>query len=161
MVPRNDALCLPQRRKPPLNLKVLAASDAFYDSAFFYEQLELAWLFVVSRIAIKLRCEIDAPGREPIPLYDTLVRSFFPVFPACPRRHVNHLFFLRFWIVGHLREGFLSGGISVTSDTTARPHFRFKMFNAVNPGDEFSFAAERLDRMYDYHGAGWSLAVVI
>jgi hypothetical protein len=48
------------------------SGDTFYNSTFFYKQLEFTWLSVF--VAIKLRGEIDAPGRDPIPLYDTLVR---------------------------------------------------------------------------------------
>ena len=72
MVLGYDGFCFPQRRKPPLNLKIFTSSDAFYNSTFFYEQLEFTWLSVFA--AINLRGEIDAPGRDPIPLYDTLVR---------------------------------------------------------------------------------------
>lgn len=72
MVLGYDGFCFPQRRKPPLNLKIFTSSDAFYNSPFFYEQLKFTWLSIF--VATKLRGEIDAPGRDPIPLYDTLVR---------------------------------------------------------------------------------------
>ncbi len=42
--------------------------DAFDNSAFFDEQLELAWLIAVCQIAVKSGREIDAPGGDPIPL---------------------------------------------------------------------------------------------
>ena len=53
-------------RKPPLNLKMFISGDTFYNSTFFYEQLEFTWLRIF--VAVKLRGEIDAPGRDPIPL---------------------------------------------------------------------------------------------
>jgi hypothetical protein len=40
-----------------------------------------------------------------------LVRSFFPVFPACPRRHVNHLFVPPFLDCRTPSGGFLPGHI--------------------------------------------------
>lgn len=66
-----DGFCFPQRCKPPLNFEIFIPSDAFYNSAFFDQQFEFAWLCVI--IVTGLRCEVDAPSRDPIPLYDTLV----------------------------------------------------------------------------------------
>ena len=48
-----DHLCFPQRSKPPLNLQIFISSDAFYNSTFFYEQLEFSWLIIVRRFGGK------------------------------------------------------------------------------------------------------------
>lgn len=69
-----DGFRFPQCSKSPLNLQVFVSSDAFYNSAFFYEQLEFSWLIDVFRVACNFRnwgCEIDAPGGDPIPFDDT------------------------------------------------------------------------------------------
>jgi hypothetical protein len=68
MVLRDDSLRLLQRRRPPLDLQIFIARDAFDDSALFYEQLEFAGLI---GIAIQIGSEIDAPSGGPIPFYDT------------------------------------------------------------------------------------------
>src|SRR5262249_3006544 len=74
--------CFPQRRKPPLNLKMFISSDTLYNSIFFYQQLEFTCLSIF--VATKLRGEIDAPGRDPISLYRAFERQLFPAFPAIP-----------------------------------------------------------------------------
>jgi hypothetical protein len=54
------------------------ASDAFYNSTLFYQQLEFGWLIHVSGVGFNfcnLGCEIDASGSDPIPFYDAFVRS--------------------------------------------------------------------------------------
>src|SRR5215471_14205417 len=68
-----DEFCFFKCRGPPLNLKIFISGDAFDDSTFFYEQSKFTWLV---RIGIALfGGEVDAPGRDPIPLYDTLELS--------------------------------------------------------------------------------------
>ena len=42
MVLGYDGLCFAQRCKPPLDLKVFISSGAFYNSPFFYAQLEFS-----------------------------------------------------------------------------------------------------------------------
>ena len=37
-----DGFCFPQRCKPPLNFEIFIPSDAFYNSAFFYQQFEFS-----------------------------------------------------------------------------------------------------------------------
>jgi hypothetical protein len=41
VVLRYNSLCFAQRGKPPLDLKVFISGKAFYNSAFFYKQLEV------------------------------------------------------------------------------------------------------------------------
>jgi hypothetical protein len=77
MVLRDDGLRFLQRRQPLLDLQIFIAGDAFDDSAFFDEQLEFAGLI---GIAIEFGGEIDAPGGDPIPFYDTLITQ--PAFPT-------------------------------------------------------------------------------
>src|SRR5262249_54364875 len=72
-----DGFCFPQCSESPLNLQIFISSDAFYNSTFFYQQLEFSWLIDVFGVACNFRnwgCEIDAPGGDPIPFYETLVR---------------------------------------------------------------------------------------
>ena len=74
-----------------MNFEIFIPSDAFYNSAFFYQQFEFAWLSVI--VVTGLPCEIDAPSRiqsrfttpwlgdfcqlfQPI-LVGTLIISFF------------------------------------------------------------------------------------
>src|SRR5215475_9377620 len=87
----HNGFCFPQRSKPPLNLEVFISSDAFYNPAFFHEQLEFTWPIVISGGGCKLGCKIDASGGDPIPFYDPLVgyfcRAAFPVFWR--QMHVN------------------------------------------------------------------------
>ena len=48
MVLRNDSLCFAQGSKPPLDLEVFVSGNAFYNSVFFYEQLEFTrFVFVL------------------------------------------------------------------------------------------------------------------
>jgi hypothetical protein len=77
----HNGFCLSQRGEPPLNLKMLISSNALDNSSFFYQQLKFTWLVWVV-IAIDLGCEIDAPRRSPIPLYDTCGRRISPALPA-------------------------------------------------------------------------------
>jgi len=44
-----------------------------YNSAFFYKQFEFIWLFGIFGAAVKVSCEVDAPCRHPVALYDSLV----------------------------------------------------------------------------------------
>jgi hypothetical protein len=61
-----DGLCLAQCSKPPLDLKVLISSNAFYNSAFFYEQLEFArFVFVLIVNVFQSSREVDSPRRFP------------------------------------------------------------------------------------------------
>src|SRR5262245_48123815 len=69
----HNGFCFPQRGKPPLNLQMFISCNAFYNSTFFYEQLEFSWLIVAFVVGCRLGCEIDAPGSDPIAFYDTLV----------------------------------------------------------------------------------------
>ena len=80
MILSHDGFCLVQRRKPPLNLKIFVSSNAFDNSTFFDKKLEFTWLVGVV-IAVEFGSEIDAPSRDPIPLYDTfdLITLAFPV----------------------------------------------------------------------------------
>ena len=82
MVLSYDGFCFSQCGKPPLNLKMFVSGNAFDNSTFFYEQLKFTWLGRVV-IPIEFGREIDAPSRDPIPLYDTLERisSVLPAFP--------------------------------------------------------------------------------
>ena len=48
---------------------------------FFYEQLKFTWLVWVV-IAVEFGGKIDAPSRDPIPLYDTLNLITQPAFPS-------------------------------------------------------------------------------
>ena len=76
MVLSYDGLCFTQRSKPPLDLKVLISSNAFYNSPFFHEQSEFTrpvFVLIANRF-IQSRREIDTTGREPIVFYNTLVR---------------------------------------------------------------------------------------
>ena len=73
MVLSYDGFCFFQRSKPPLDLKIFVSSDTFYNSALFHEQFEFTRLFTAFGIRFNLRRKINAPGREPIPLYDALV----------------------------------------------------------------------------------------
>jgi ABC-type uncharacterized transport system permease subunit len=75
----HDGFCFFQCGGPPLNLKIFISSNAFDNSSFFYEQPEFTWLVRVV-IAVKTGGEINAASRYPIPLYDALIRAFFPFF---------------------------------------------------------------------------------
>ena len=77
MVLRDDGLRFLQRRQP-VDLQIFIAGDAFDNSAFFDEQLELAGLLGVA-IAIQIGGEIDAPSGDPIPFNDTPITQ--PAFP--------------------------------------------------------------------------------
>ena len=77
MVLRDDGLRFLQRRQP-VDLQIFIAGDAFDNSAFFDEQLELAGLLGVA-IAIQIGGEIDAPSGDPIPFNDTPITQ--PTFP--------------------------------------------------------------------------------
>ena len=74
MVLSYNCLCFFKRRQSPLNLQILVSGDALDNPAFFYEQLEFIWLLGFFGASIQARCEIDAPGRHPVMLYDPLVR---------------------------------------------------------------------------------------
>src|SRR5262249_16798916 len=91
-----DGFGFSQRREPPLNLEIFISRNAFDNSMFFYDQLQFA-RFVLFITAAKVSAEIDAPSRDPIPLYDTLIRCRFPVYPAFQNLkicHANSLTFL-------------------------------------------------------------------
>src|SRR6476659_9229881 len=109
MVLGDDGFCLLQCRQPPLNLQIFVAGDAFDDATFLDEQLELAGLFGVA-IAIQIGREVDAPGRDPVPFHDALIRCFLPAPPALPAiraryvcKGVSHFILLS---PRHARNGF-------------------------------------------------------
>ena len=81
MILSYNGFCFFQCGGPPLNLKIFISGNAFDNSSFFYEQPKFTWLVRVV-IAVKVRSEIDAASRDPISLYDTLIRGIFPVLPA-------------------------------------------------------------------------------
>ena len=58
----------------------ISSNASFDNSTFFYEQLKFSWLVWVV-IGIELGGKIDAPSRDPVPLYNTL-RCIFPRFPS-------------------------------------------------------------------------------
>jgi hypothetical protein len=58
-----DGFCFPQRSRPLLNLKIFISSDAFYNSMFFYPQLEFTWLRIQEG---KAQCP-DAQEMSPVP----------------------------------------------------------------------------------------------
>ena len=67
-------------------LKIVKSSNAFYNSAFFYDQLELIWLILICGDAVQASRKINAPGRNPVPFnyaLGWLVLSDFPGFWAC------------------------------------------------------------------------------
>jgi hypothetical protein len=64
-----------------LNLKIFISSNALDNSSFFYEQPKFTWLVRVV-IAVKAGGEIDAASRDPVPLYDALIRRISPALPA-------------------------------------------------------------------------------
>src|SRR5262249_56849546 len=77
VVLRPHGFCFPQRSKPPLHLQIFISREALHNPTLFHEQLEFSGLIVVFGIACNFRnrgCEIDAPGSDPIPFYDTLIR---------------------------------------------------------------------------------------
>jgi hypothetical protein len=74
-----NGFCFPQRSKPPLNLQIFISRDAFYNSTFFYEQLEFSWLIVVPRgwwsVRLQNRCGQWRPQQQ-----------------HARNKHVNHVF---------------------------------------------------------------------
>jgi hypothetical protein len=86
VVLRYDGLCFAQRSKPPLNLEVFISSNAFYNSPFFYKQLEFTRPFfvLIANNFIQSRREIDTTGWEPIMFYNTLMRFW----TSCNLSHV-------------------------------------------------------------------------
>jgi len=95
VVPGYDGVCFAQRCKPPLDLKVFISSSGFYNSAFFYEQLEFSRSFLVLITEfIRSRREVDTTGGEPIMLYNTLVTCFLTL---CNSSHI--------WICQNGRDG--------------------------------------------------------
>src|SRR5215831_17040887 len=98
---RDDGLCFAQSSKPPLDFLVFISSNAFYNSAFFYKQLELArFVFASITNVIKPRGEVDTTGGSPIMLYNTLGTRlriwFFPIF------HISH----HIWKSQNRRDGY-------------------------------------------------------
>jgi hypothetical protein len=89
VVLRYDSLCFAQRGKPPLDLKVFISGKAFYNSAFFYKQLEVTRLvFALIGNVFHSRREIDTAGGKPIMLYNTLgTRLGTSIIPII---HVSH-----------------------------------------------------------------------
>jgi len=80
---RHDSLCFAQRSKPPLNLEAFISSNAFYNPAFFYKQLELTrFVFALITNVLKSRGEIDTTGGTPIMLYNALELYFSLIFDA-------------------------------------------------------------------------------
>jgi ABC-type uncharacterized transport system permease subunit len=77
----HNRFCFSQCGGPPLNFKIFISSNALDNSSFFYEQPKFTWLVRVV-IAVKVRSEIDAASRYPIPLYDALIRCISPVLPS-------------------------------------------------------------------------------
>jgi len=56
-----------------LDLEAFVSSNAFYDPAFFYKQLELTrFVFALITDVLKSRCEVDTTGGKPIMLYNAL-----------------------------------------------------------------------------------------
>jgi hypothetical protein len=43
----------------------LSEKKSVYNSAFFDQQFEVIWLIGIFGVAVKVRCEIDAPRRHP------------------------------------------------------------------------------------------------
>ena len=70
-----------KRGEPPLNLKIFVSTNAFDNSAFFYEQLKFTWLVWIA-IAVEFGGEIDAPSWDPIPFYDTFNLITQRAFPT-------------------------------------------------------------------------------
>jgi hypothetical protein len=61
-----------------LDLKIFISSNAFYNPAFFYKQLELArFVFVLITDVLEPRSEVDTTGGTPIMLYNALELYFF------------------------------------------------------------------------------------
>ena len=78
MVLRCDLLCFAQRSKPPLDLKIFISSNAFYNPAFFYKQLEFTWfVFALITDVLESRGEVDTTAGTPIMLYNALELYFF------------------------------------------------------------------------------------
>ena len=96
MVLRDDSLRLLQRRRPPSDLQIFIAGDAFDDSAFFDEQLEFAGLI---GIAIQIGGEIDAPrgaqSRFTTPLGSWLLPLPKPVIAVSSGLAISHPFSIR------------------------------------------------------------------
>ena len=81
MVVGYESFCFPQGCKPPLNFEIFITSDAFYNSAFFYQQFEFAWLCVMSllgRVAKSMR-PVGTQSRFTTPWWGDFCQFFQPI----------------------------------------------------------------------------------